>query len=91
MIALSEHFKQNWRRRIGNEPTVEMVQEIMQRSVIVQRARSLRTLDGRPFKTLGIYWAPDIGVVVSVDEFKGMAVSCLVGEKADNANGMGRR
>jgi len=84
MIALSQHFRENWRRRIGNEPTVEMVQEIMQRGVIVQRARSLQTLDGRPFRMLGIYWSPDIGVIVSIDEFKGMAVSCLVAGRRDN-------
>ena len=77
MVALSRHFQENWRRRVGNEPTVEMVQEIMQRGVIVQRARSLQTLDGRPFRTLGIYWSPEMDIIVSIDEFKGMAVSCL--------------
>lgn len=77
MIALSEHFRKNWRERVGNEPSMELVQQIMQEGVIVQKPRILRTLEGRPFKQLGIYWDPELQVIITIDEFKGMAVSVL--------------
>ena len=76
-MVLSRHFVENWRKRVGNEPSVEIVQQIMREGVIVQKPLLLRTLEGRPHKQLGIYWEPRLNVIVTIDEFKYMAVSVL--------------
>ncbi|MBW1666740.1 MAG: hypothetical protein JRJ66_01575 [Deltaproteobacteria bacterium] len=77
MITLSKHFIENWRARVGNEPSPELVQGIMQYGVIVLKPRVLMTPEGKPFKQLGIYWDPELQVIVKIDEFKGRAVSVL--------------
>jgi len=78
-LLLSEHFKANWRKRIGNEPQVEVVRNIMRYGVIVQKPLRLMTLDGKPFTQLGIYWSPELNLIVTVDEYKYVAVSVLTG------------
>jgi hypothetical protein len=78
-MHLSAHFRKNWRNRIGNEPNEELVAEIMRHGRIVQKPMRLMTEDGKPHKQLGIYWDPELNVVITVDEYNDVAVSVLTG------------
>jgi len=78
-LLLSDHFVKNWRKRIGNEPTVELVVEIIRHGIIVVKGLKCITLEGRPHTQLAVYWDPALNVVITVDEFKDVAVSVLTG------------
>lgn len=73
-MRLSKHFVDHWHDRVGGIPTVEDVQTIMREGVVVQRGRQFALMDGTIFTILGVYWNKN--VVVTIDELKGIAVSC---------------
>jgi hypothetical protein len=76
-IKLTEHFKERWEERVGNWPTEEAVLHFIRNSVQVQRGEDVTRADGSPFRMLGIYWHPDLDMVVLCDEHKGAAVTVL--------------
>ena len=84
MLSLSQHFCENWERRVGNRPTTEMVHRILKEGVRIQIGRELKDLDGTPFRMLAIYWHPDLDIVVKIDRVKNMAVTVL---SRENFNG----
>lgn len=53
------------------------VLDIMQHGICVQRGCDLVDRRGKPFRQLGIYWDPGLGVVVKVDEADRVAVTVL--------------
>ena len=72
MIKLTKHFVENWRERVGDEPTSGIVSKIMNDGVRIQ--------EGRVFgkrKTLSYYWHPGMNLVISIDRFQNTAVSVL--------------
>ena len=71
-MRLSKHFINNWRRRVGNEPSVDMVMMIMNQGVRIQQGR----IFGR-YHTLSYFWHPELKIVVSIDRFTDTAVSVL--------------
>ncbi len=84
--AMSHHFVQRWRERVGTEPTLEEV------NALVNRSRKLRPqmrcyVDRygtfKPYKVLAEFWNHERGVVVFVDEERATAVTVV-------AAGMGR-
>ena len=88
MVVLSEHFKENWRARVGNEAHPQVVERIMRDGVIVQYPRQVRTPEGVPFVVLAIYWDPELDIVVKVDPYQEQvrAVSVLVGNGKNYRN-----
>jgi hypothetical protein len=81
-VKLSKHFVENWERRVGGMPTPALVNEIIRRSVFVQRGKELRTKKGEPFRMLAIYWHPDLDIVLRIDTADNVAVSVLSRENA---------
>ena len=93
-IELSKHFIRNWERRVGQTPTPERVQRIIdEESVFVQSCENLRQENGAFFRMLAIYWAPEIDILIRVDTYKNKAVSVLTPEclKERWAHGAERR
>ena len=84
MMCLSQHFCENWEKRVGNQPTVKLVLDIIRQSVRVQCGRELKDLDDTPFRMLAIYWHPDLDIIVKIDRVKNMAVTVL---SRENFNG----
>lgn len=76
-LSLSKHFTERWVERVGNWPTPEAVQHYMNQSVRVQHCRDLIDTDGRHYRVLGIYWHPELDLVIKVDEKKRVAVTVL--------------
>ncbi len=76
-MRLSRHFIDNWQRRVGNLPTVEMVRRIISQAVRVQRGCCMRLANGRHFIRLAIYWHPDLDLIITVDTVNNVAVSVL--------------
>jgi hypothetical protein len=85
MVVLSKHFEERWRERMDGEPSPETVERIMREGVVVQRPGSFVKGDGSIVRKLGIYWDTALGVIVKVDELKGMAVTVLSGGKRKSA------
>jgi len=73
MLVLSRHFRENWEKRVGGDAKLVEVQKALREGVLVQRGRHYRQPDGRPHRTLSIFLYR--GVVYTIDEFKGVAVS----------------
>ncbi|MDY6789703.1 MAG: hypothetical protein SWH54_00360 [Thermodesulfobacteriota bacterium] len=84
MLRLSQHFCENWKKRVGIYPTIEAVHKILKEGVRIQMGRELKHPDGTPFRMLAIYWHPDLDIVVKIDRVKNMAVTVLTRE---NFNG----
>lgn len=79
-MRLSKHFIKNWYDRVGNYPTEDMIQSIILDSVLIEKGRKLRDMDGNPFVTLTNYWHPDLKVIIRIDRFSDTAVSVLTPE-----------
>ncbi|MCK5100391.1 MAG: hypothetical protein KAR45_19940 [Desulfobacteraceae bacterium] len=71
-IRLSKHFVENWRIRVGNEPSVDAVNAIIVASIPVQKGK--RFMNG---KTLSYYWHPELNLILLIDHFNNTAVSVL--------------
>lgn len=77
-VTLSEHFKKNWRRRVGGgDPDPADVRRILKESIKVQPCRQLCRVDGRPFRQLAIYWHPERCLIIKIDSISRVAVSLL--------------
>jgi len=79
-MLLTKHFVENWEKRVGNTPTVKCVKNIIHNSVRIQPFKEFTLVDGAKYKRLGIYWQPDLDIVISVDHLRGCAVSVLTPE-----------
>lgn len=91
MIRLSKHFMEKWRERLGTEPDPRAVMDIIRDpgTVIVQRCRNLQMpATGEHYRQAAIYWNAALGMVLKVDEFRGVAITVLVSR---NHNGNGKR
>jgi len=82
-MKLSKHFVKNWQARVGEKPTEEQVERVVDKSVIVQRGKSFRLWEGGFFNTLSIFWNPELGLIVTVDEPRDRAVSVLSPEVSE--------
>jgi len=72
MLRLSKHFVENWRERVGNEPSLDIVEMIIRDGVRIQQGKVF----GKN-KTLSYFWHPDLKLIVSIDRFSSTAVSVL--------------
>jgi len=87
MLRLTKHFKENWEKRVGGTPTVDIVQKIIRESVIVQSCATYQK-NGKPYRVLAIYWHTGLDVIVKIDEFSGNVVTVLSKQTEGNpANG----
>lgn len=67
-MRLSQHFRQKWRDFMGWEPTTGEIMDMLKRSHRVQEFAVLMRHDGSPHKVLAIYYDPETGVLLKVDE-----------------------
>lgn len=77
MLSMTKHFIKNWGERVGGEPTIGQVQEIIRDSIVVQTCRTMARDDGRPFRLLAIYWHTGLDLIIKVDEFSGNIVTVM--------------
>ena len=77
MVRLTRHFVENWKARVGGEPTLSQVRQILQESVKVQGTRNLFAAHGQPFRMLAIYCHFERNLLIKVDEIQGTAVTVL--------------
>lgn len=84
---LSKHFVRRWNERVGESPSLAKINEILAESCRIRR--QMRCMVRRfgvlvPHKILAEYWHHERGMILLVDEERGMAVTVLT------ANGGGR-
>ncbi|MBW2561723.1 MAG: hypothetical protein JRE40_12825 [Deltaproteobacteria bacterium] len=77
MINFSNHFVENWKRRVGSIPTIKTVCGVINDSVRVQTGKRFKLADGSSYNTLSLFWHPDLSVIVSMDPSDGTCVSVL--------------
>jgi len=77
MINFSNHFVDNWKRRVGSIPTVETVQGLLADCVRVQTGKRFKLSDGSRYNTLSLYWHPGLAIIISMDPSDGTCVSVL--------------
>lgn len=76
-MILSKHFIENWRVRVGGEPTPETVRAVIAGSIQIQKQTVIRRVDGSSFATLSIYWQPELGLIVKTDDRQRIAVTVM--------------
>lgn len=76
MLSLTDHFIENWRQRVGGEPSISHIAEIIRQSVRVQKA-DLLAANNPKHHTLTIYWHPDRKLIIKVDPFTRNAVTVM--------------
>ena len=84
-IHISEHFRENWQKRVGGEPDPAEVCGVLSRSLQVQTGGH-RIEGGRYGKTLSIYWSPDDDMIIKLDPESGTVVTVMtpgVGREED--------
>ena len=78
MVRLSQHFVRNWNHRVGRDPDPAEVQRIIDRGVKVQSGgMQIRAPGFMQDRTLSIFWDPEAGIIVKVDESRMVAVTVL--------------
>ena len=89
MLSLSTHFNDRWRERVSsNVPSLRELEELINKSVIVQNHRDLFTPRGRNYRVLALYWNQEKGLIFKVDERRRKVVTVLTFkalEGGDNA------
>ncbi len=77
-MKLTAHFHENWSKRVeGPVPEPDRIEEMIAESVIVQRFKAFTLRNGFYYKRLAIYWNPELGIVLKIDEGLGNAVSVM--------------
>jgi len=85
--SLSRHFVRRWNERVGASPSLAKVNQILAESCRIRKQMRcmVRRFGGLvPRKVLAEYWHHERGMILLVDEERGMAVTVLT------ANGGGR-
>ena len=78
MLRLTEHFREQWKKRgAGPVPGVKEVEEMIAGSISLQRDRDVYTPRGRRFKVLALYWCTEKDVVFKVDEKRNTVVTVI--------------
>ncbi|MBI9093161.1 MAG: hypothetical protein JEZ12_28450 [Desulfobacterium sp.] len=77
MVKLSKHFCERWEKRVGNLPTPQAVNSIIEDSVRIQRGDVFREVCKAGSRPLSIFWNTDLDLVIYVDPKRQVAVSVL--------------
>lgn len=77
MVKLSKHFCDRWAERVGNMPTPQAVDSIIEDSVRIQRGDGFRGVRKAGSKPLSIFWNTELDLVIYVDPQRQVAVSVL--------------
>ena len=91
MLKLSKHLEDNWLIRVGNWPTREGVNRIIESSIRVQAGRDIVKQDGTVERVLGMYWHTDLELVLRVDETQRVVVTVLTPYLIERAKKRGRK
>ena len=74
--ALTTHFKEEWRERVGPDvPSVGLVRKIIEESVYLQRGMPYKLLTHEIYHKPGLYWHVERSVVIKTDEAEMTAIS----------------
>ncbi len=77
-IILSKSFVDSYRIRVGKYPTKKELLELIKKSQRVQKAERYKTLDGKNYKSLSIFWNIEKKVVIYVDDLKKIPVALSI-------------
>jgi len=78
MLHLTKHFKERWEERVGGAaPEPEDVETMIADAIELQKFRNAYTPRGRRLTILALYWVPERGVVVKVNEKTRQAVTVV--------------
>ena len=75
-LSFARHFEDNWQRRVGGYPTRKMVEQLINRSVRIQRCQKV-IRHGEPYRILAIYWHPELDLIIKLDPIDNCAVTVL--------------
>lgn len=76
-LSFTNHFEENWVKRVGNHPTPETVREILRQSARVQKSIDVRLPGGKPYRVLAIYWHPELDIIIKLDPVDNCAVTVM--------------
>jgi hypothetical protein len=80
-VKLTQHFIDNWRKRIGGEPSPALVKKILAEAVCIQTGTLFLSLQGKEVvNTLSIYWHREQNLIIKIDNYQDRAVSILNGK-----------
>ena len=71
-IRLSKHFVDQWKIRVGSEPSVGSVQGIISDSIVIQKGKRFREV-----KTKSLYWHPRLNLILVIDHYSNTAITVL--------------
>ena len=71
-IRLSKHFMEQWRIRVGSEPSAKAVKSIISDSITIQKGKRFREV-----KTKSLYWHPRLNLILVIDHYSNTAVTVL--------------
>ena len=87
MLRLSKLFIENWERRVGGTPTEASLKEILDQCKRVQSGDDFDLKDGSSFRMLGIYWHPELNLIIRIDETDKTAVTVITGNDGKRVGG----
>jgi hypothetical protein len=73
---MSRHAQEQWEKRVGGKPPWDAT-PLLNECVFIQQHRDLYTSRGKPYKVLALYWHPDKGIILKVDEKNALVVTVL--------------
>lgn len=84
-MKLTRHFVDNWKLRVSNgvEPIPETVRSVMAGAIRLQEGRVFTLVNGGKYKTLSLFWNPELKIVVHTDPETGHAVTVSTDNMAD--------
>lgn len=76
-MVLTKHFKENWAKRVKDGISLDEINKIINKSLVVQKGQMFYRESGQSYNTLSIFWHPDLDLVITVDPFRQTFVSVL--------------
>jgi hypothetical protein len=74
--ALTKHFKEEWRERVGTDvPSVGLVRKLIEESVFLQKGMPYHLFSGEYYHKPGLYWHVERALVLKLDEVEMTAIS----------------
>ena len=83
MLILTEHFREQWRRRgNGPVPSEDEVRRMVDKSVRIQKGTELFTARGYRVRIMALYWYAEKDVIFKIDTKNERVVTVLSPETA---------
>ena len=75
-LKLSNHFIEKWKEeRSEPVPSMRQMELWLMEAFYIQKYRDVRSIKGNAMAILGLYWLPEINLVLKIDEKSGVVVT----------------